>query len=82
MFQAVLRVRFVTRDPGRTQLLVAQHERIFEAIRRRDPAGATGAMVAHLEFIEGEITEFGERNSRLPQRRDARVHQLDHPRRR
>jgi DNA-binding FadR family transcriptional regulator len=82
MFQAVLRVRFVTRDPGRTQLLVVQRERIFEAIRRRDPAGATGAMVAHLGLMEGEIRGFGERNSRLPQRRDARVHQLDHPRRR
>ncbi len=60
MFQAVLRVRFVTRDPGRTQLLVGQHERILEAIRRRDPAGATGAMVAHLEFIEGEIRRYAE----------------------
>lgn len=61
MFQSVLRVRFVTRDPARTQLLVAQHERIFEAIRRRDPAGATDAMVAHLEFIEEEIRRFGGR---------------------
>lgn len=60
MFQAVLRVRFVTRDPARTQLLVAQHERILEAIRRRDRAGATHAMVAHLEFIEEEIRRFGE----------------------
>jgi GntR family transcriptional repressor for pyruvate dehydrogenase complex len=60
MFQAVLRVRFVTRDSARTQLLVAQHEKIFEAIRRRDPGAATRAMVAHLEFIEGEIRGFGE----------------------
>jgi len=60
MFQAVLRVRYMIRNPARTQLLVSQHERILEAIRCRDQAGATAAMVAHLEFIEDEIRRFGE----------------------
>lgn len=60
MFQAVLRVRFATRDPARTQLLVAQHERIFEAIRRRNPGEATKATVAHLEHIETEIRNLGQ----------------------
>jgi GntR family transcriptional repressor for pyruvate dehydrogenase complex len=59
MFQAVLRVRFVVRNPGRTQLLVTQHETILEAVRRRDRVGATAAIVAHLEFIEDEIRNFG-----------------------
>lgn len=70
MFQAVLRVRFVTRDPARTQLLVSQHEKILAAIQRRDRVGATAAMVSHLEFIEGEIRRFGEasRQSARPAR--------------
>lgn len=59
MFLAVLRVRFVVRNPARTQLLVTQHETILETIRRRDRIGATKAMVAHLEFIEDEIRNFG-----------------------
>jgi DNA-binding FadR family transcriptional regulator len=44
---------------ARTQLLVTQHETILDAIRRRDRFGATKAMVAHLEFIEDEIRNFG-----------------------
>ncbi len=66
MFQAVLRVRFVTRNPARTQLLVAQHESILDAIRRRDPTGATAATIAHLEFIENEIRKFGKAGGGLP----------------
>jgi DNA-binding GntR family transcriptional regulator len=61
MFLAVLRVRFVVRNPARTQLLVTQHETILEAIRRRDRVGATKAMVAHLEFIGEEIKWFSGR---------------------
>ena len=75
MFQSVLRVRFVTRNPARTQLLVAQHQRILESIRRRDRAGATAAMIAHLEFIECDIKEFGSGSSRpaRPSRRPSKA---------
>jgi GntR family transcriptional regulator, transcriptional repressor for pyruvate dehydrogenase complex len=59
MFQAVLRVRFVTRNPARTELLILQHERILDAIHRRDRPGATAAMISHLTFIEDEIRRFG-----------------------
>ncbi|MFB3817721.1 MAG: FadR/GntR family transcriptional regulator [Candidatus Methylomirabilales bacterium] len=63
MFDAVLRVRIVVRHPARTQLLVAQHEAICAAIRERDAARARAAMVAHLEFIEEEIRQYGNRAS-------------------
>ncbi len=83
MFQAVLRVRFVTRDPARTQVLITQHERILEAIRRRDRAGATTAMVSHLEFIEDEIGRFSGKTrvtavppSPVPSDRDHRREEL------
>lgn len=62
MLDAVLRVCLVVRDPARRQLIVPQHEEIYAAIRRRDPAGARAAMVSHLEFVEGEIREFGDVN--------------------
>jgi GntR family transcriptional repressor for pyruvate dehydrogenase complex len=63
MFDAVLRVRIVVRHPARTQLLVAQHDAIRAAIGERKPAAARAAMVAHLEFIEEEIRQFGRRAS-------------------
>jgi GntR family transcriptional repressor for pyruvate dehydrogenase complex len=62
MFDAVLRVCLVVRDPARRQLIVPQHEEIYAAIRRRDPAGARAAMVSHLEFVDGEIRQFGDMN--------------------
>lgn len=57
-FQYLLQVRFVTRDPSRTKLLVAQHVRIFDAIRQHDPKAAEEAMVAHLDHIEEDIRRY------------------------
>jgi GntR family transcriptional repressor for pyruvate dehydrogenase complex len=57
-FQYVLQAQFVTRDPSRTQFLVAQHVRIFNAIRSRNSAAAKKAMLMHLEHIEADIRRY------------------------
>ncbi|ABG05506.1 transcriptional regulator, GntR family [Rubrobacter xylanophilus DSM 9941] len=41
--------------PGRPQLSLEQHERVLEAIERRDPQGARRAMLFHLASVEAAI---------------------------
>ena len=50
-FQYLLQVQFVTRDPSRTKFLVAQHVRIFNAIRSRNSAAAKKAIEKNIKEV-------------------------------
>lgn len=54
--QQLLRERAATWDvPGRPRRSLVQHRAIVEAVRRRDPAAARSAVIAHLRSVEQEI---------------------------
>ena len=38
-------------DPENIQDILRQHTAVFEAVRRRDPEGAFGAMRRHIDFV-------------------------------
>jgi GntR family transcriptional regulator, transcriptional repressor for pyruvate dehydrogenase complex len=47
--------RLSGRQPGTTERTVAEHQIILEALERRDPFEARGAMTAHLMHIRGTL---------------------------
>jgi GntR family transcriptional repressor for pyruvate dehydrogenase complex len=51
------------RAPGRAQVSLEGHRRILDAIRRRDPEGASERMRAHIEEIETILFPAGTRNA-------------------
>lgn len=46
--------RFITLRPERTQAALEEHDRIMEALRRRDAEGAADAMRAHVRILRDD----------------------------
>jgi len=57
------RVRFLSLDAvSPPQLLIAQHQRIVDALRARDAAAAEAAMAAHLQEISHTLSTIAQQN--------------------
>ncbi|MBZ0146783.1 MAG: GntR family transcriptional regulator [Pseudorhodoplanes sp.] len=52
------RMRLFLCTPQRQAFTIAEHERIFEALRARDPAAAGQAMEEHLDMVMTELASF------------------------
>jgi DNA-binding GntR family transcriptional regulator len=52
------RMRLFLCTPQRQTFTIAEHERIFEALRVRDPAAAARAMEEHLDMVMTELASF------------------------
>jgi DNA-binding GntR family transcriptional regulator len=48
--------------PGRMAKVIAEHQRIIEAIAAGDVSGARGALIAHLEAVLPDLTEMQREN--------------------
>jgi len=51
--------------PGRSQRSIQQHERIYEAIRRRDPNTADGAAKCHVREAREVIVSYLKTQDRM-----------------
>jgi GntR family transcriptional repressor for pyruvate dehydrogenase complex len=60
LFHASVRVTLAefNQREGEIELLLHQHRTIFEAIARRDPEGARGAMLTHLALVEEKMASI------------------------
>jgi GntR family transcriptional regulator, rspAB operon transcriptional repressor len=62
---ALDRVRLLLSSPERMAHTVAEHERIVEALERRDSAAAAHAMGEHLDQVMTELMSFARREPEL-----------------